>query len=103
MLANHRRGSGRRIALADRLRTQIAGAVAEHPDPAETAEVRDAVAALPADRRELVVLVHRDGFSITEAAQLLDVNPSTARTRYGAARERLARALTGVLTGVQVL
>ena len=55
--------------------------------------MRAAVAALPEEQRELVMLVHWDGFGIAEAATLLGVNPSTARGRYAAARARLARAL----------
>ncbi|RQP10751.1 MAG: RNA polymerase sigma factor [Microbacteriaceae bacterium] len=97
-LANHRRGAVRRSALAARLRLELGAAVTRHPDPADAAEVRAAVAALTDDQRELVMLVHWDGFGIAEAAALLGVNASTARGRYAAARAQLARAPAQVET-----
>ena len=51
---------------------------------------------LPDAQRELVMLVHWDGLSIAEAAGVLGLNPSTARSRYSAAREQLRSALTEV-------
>lgn len=39
------------------------------------------------------MLVHWDGFSIADAARLLSINNSTARTRYGRALRRLERTL----------
>ncbi|AYF98405.1 RNA polymerase sigma factor [Protaetiibacter intestinalis] len=98
VLANHRRGVRRRRALADRLGVEVAGFVATHPDPAEGQEVRDAVAALPEELRELVMLVHWDGFGVGEAADLLELNASTARTRYQRARQLLAEALAPVVS-----
>lgn len=102
-LRDHRRGTARRLALADSLRAHLArapGAVTD--DPARLAEereeqtrVRSAVDALDGRSRELVILIHWDGFSIAEAASHLGVNESTARTRYGRARRRLAVALGG--------
>ena len=53
------------------------------------AEVRKLVLDLPDRYRELVMLVHWDGFSIAEAAQMLGLGQSTARTRYARARDRL--------------
>jgi len=38
------------------------------------------------------MLVHWDGFNIREAAELLAINPSTARSRYAAAREALQQS-----------
>lgn len=93
LLANYHRGVFRRNALAARLRGELDAVAAQHPDPADAAEIRAAVNDLPDDQRELVMLVHWDGFSIAEAAALLEVNPSTARTRYARARTELARAL----------
>ncbi|QEO09538.1 RNA polymerase sigma factor [Protaetiibacter larvae] len=99
VLANHHRGVRRRLALAERLHLELAGfAAAQSGDPADSdegREVRAAVAALPDELRELVMLVHWDGFGIGEAAELLGVNASTARTRYQRARGLLAAALVG--------
>ena len=92
VLANHRRSARRRLALADRLRGHLATTTA--PDPAEASAVRDAVLRLQAAQRELVMLIHWDGFTIVAAAEILGLNPSTARSRYGAARDELRRALS---------
>jgi RNA polymerase sigma-70 factor (ECF subfamily) len=92
VLANHRRSARRRTALADRLRehlrTSPSGA-----DEGEAHAVRDAVLRLPDSQRELVTLVHWDGFNLTEAAEILALNPSTARSRYAAAKAALHVAL----------
>lgn len=92
VLANHRRSARRRSALAGRLRGHVAAEVV--PDPAEATAVRDAVLRLRDAHRELVMLVHWDGFTLLEAAELLGVNASTARSRYAAAREILRAALS---------
>lgn len=98
VLANHRRSNSRRHRLADRLRNNLtADAVA---DPAERLAVRDAVLRLHEAHRELIMLIHWDGMTVGQAAELLGLNPSTARTRYAAARRVLREALatTGALT-----
>lgn len=92
VLANHRRSARRRVALADRLRQHLTTATA--PDHAEASAVRDAVLQLHVAQRELVMLIHWDGFSIVAAAEILGLNPSTARSRYAAARDELRRALS---------
>lgn len=96
VLANQRRATRRRSALADKLRTQLQAATV--PDPADASAVRDAVLRLHVAQRELVMLIHWDGFTIVEAAELLGLNPSTARSRYAAAREQLRHALTEIVT-----
>jgi RNA polymerase sigma-70 factor (ECF subfamily) len=58
--------------------------------------VRDAVRRLPAAQRDLVTLVHWEGFSLAEAAEILGVNPSTERSRYAAAKAVLHDALVVV-------
>jgi len=93
VLANHHRSLRRRLALADRLRTHL-GTASPTPDAAETNAIRDAVLRLHDAQRELVMLIHWDGFTILEAADILGVNPSTARSRYAAARTVLRDALT---------
>jgi RNA polymerase sigma-70 factor (ECF subfamily) len=92
VLANHRRAARRRVALADRLRQHLATSTA--PDHADASAVRDAVLRLHAAQRELVMLIHWDGFTIVAAAEILGLNPSTARNRYAAARDELRRALS---------
>jgi RNA polymerase sigma-70 factor, ECF subfamily len=93
VLANHRRSGRRTEALARRLREQLATAPApdsDRPSPL----VHDALESLPAAQRELVVLVHWEGFGVAEAGQVLGIGASTARSRYAAARERLRRSLS---------
>jgi RNA polymerase sigma-70 factor (ECF subfamily) len=91
VLANHRRSSARRLRLTNRLREHF---IAEPShDHAESSAVRDAVLRLHDSHRELVMLIHWDGLTISEAAELLGLNASTARSRYAAARISLREAL----------
>lgn len=92
VLANHRRGVTRRHRLADRLRDHISTDAA--PDDSDRHAVRDAVLRLHQAHRELIMLVHWDGMTLAQAAELLGVNPSTARTRYATARNALREALS---------
>jgi len=88
VLSNHRRSTRRRGALTDRLRGLLAFAPVEE-DASEGHAVRDAVSRLPEGHRELVRLVHWDGLSLNEAAAVIGINASTARSRYAAARKTL--------------
>lgn len=58
------------------------------------ADVRDAIARLEPDLAELVRLVHWDGFSLADAAELLGIPASTARGRYQRAKSELRAALS---------
>ncbi|NLF03851.1 MAG: sigma-70 family RNA polymerase sigma factor [Actinomycetales bacterium] len=97
VLSNHARGVRRRLRLADSLRSQLELAAREAAREAPGGAARDAVVeaveALPVELAELVRLVHWDGFSLTEAAELMGVGSSTARSRYARARELLREAL----------
>ncbi|PRB09963.1 RNA polymerase sigma factor [Microbacterium sp. MYb62] len=95
VLANAARGAQRRWKLADRLRAHLVTA-APPDDDQRAVEVRDAVSRLPPDLRELIGLIHWDGFSITDAAGIIGIPASTARTRYQTARRQLARSLDPV-------
>jgi RNA polymerase sigma-70 factor (ECF subfamily) len=95
VLSNHRRSRGRHAALAERLRDHLRMTSPAHgADPTVEVAVRDAIQRLPAQQRELVMLVHWDGFNLAEAARVLGINPSTARGRYGAARDALRSTLS---------
>lgn len=106
-LRDHRRQSTRRTALADTLRAELHISAAEQlADPHEAAhrtqrsqDVRAALERLRPRDRELITLIHWDDFTLTQAAHLLGLNPSTARTRYARARQRLATDLNGHRTG----
>lgn len=91
-LQNHRRGERRRWALAERVRANASLCAAPAAD--EHIEVRDAIARLEPDLAELIQLVHWDGMSIAEAAQIVGIPASTARSRYQRAKEQLRTALS---------
>ena len=95
-LLNHARGERRRWALADRIRGTGADAVAPPSD--EGADVRDAIDRLDSDLAELVRLVHWEGLSLVDAADLLGIPASTVRGRYQRAKDELRVAL-GVEVG----
>lgn len=95
VLANAERAAQRRWKLADKLRAHLTTAPPPDDDQ-RTIEVRDAVSRLTPELRELVGLIHWDGFSITDSVGIVGIPASTARTRYQNARQRLARSLTSV-------
>lgn len=92
VLANAERSAQRRWRLADKLRVRLTTATPPDDDQ-RTIEVRDAVNRLTPELRELIGLIHWDGFSITDAADVLGIPASTARTRYQTARQHLSRSL----------
>jgi len=92
VLANHRRSTSRRLRLVNKLRDHMIDKDAV--DPAEPSAVRDAVLRLHDAHRELVMLVHWDGMTIAEAAEVLGVNASTARSRYAVARQALHETMS---------
>lgn len=92
-LLNHARGARRRRALADRIRLQVRRDLSA-PAADAGVEVRDAIARLGPDEAEIVRLVHWDGFSLTDAAELLGIPASTARGRYQRAKSELRVALS---------
>lgn len=92
-LLNHARGQRRRWALADRIRLEPT-ADRSGPSADAGAEVRDAIARLDSEQAELVRLVHWDGFTLAEAAELLGIPASTARGRHQRAKDELRAALS---------
>jgi len=97
VLANAERGERRRWRLANRLRMMLLGSSAAPAasDPGEAAEVRDAIARLSPDLAELIRLVHWDGLTLAEAAEIMEIPASTARGRYQRAKQELREALAG--------
>jgi RNA polymerase sigma-70 factor (ECF subfamily) len=89
VMLNSRRSLARRSAavgrLADEMRVNIA---AMEQDEAST-EIRAAIESLPEEDAELVRLIYWDGLSSHEAAAVLGINPSTARSRLSKAKQRL--------------
>jgi RNA polymerase sigma-70 factor (ECF subfamily) len=100
VLRQHHRGAVRREQLAAQLREHLTHPQGAVIDPAAAVErqesnavVRAALAELDPRSREIVVLIHWDGFTIAQAAGLLRMNASTARTKYERARGKLSARL----------
>ena len=92
-LLNHSRGERRRVALAERVRAHMVVATAA-PAADDGHEVRDALSRLKPELREIVELVHWDGFTLTQAAQVVGIPAPTARGRYARAKDDLRIALS---------
>jgi RNA polymerase sigma-70 factor (ECF subfamily) len=90
VLAAHHHSRRRRRSGTERLRQDHS--TATEPDHTEATAVGDALR-LHAAQRELVMLIHWDGLSIVEAAEILGLTASTAGGRYAAAREHLRQAV----------
>lgn len=100
ILREHYRHAVRELALVDGLRSHLRTSSSEHGAADGVAEekmdaeaVRQALGALDRRSRELLILIHWDGFTIADAARLLSMNESTARTRHARALRRLEREL----------
>lgn len=94
VLLHAHRGNVRRSQLADRMRTVLSLRGAPAADSG--VEIRDAIDRLDSDLAELVRLVHWDGFSIVDAARLLEIPSSTARGRYQRAKDALRKTLASI-------
>ncbi|WP_408897990.1 RNA polymerase sigma factor [Nocardioides sp. R1-1] len=94
-LANQRRGEGRRVALGERLRLQIAHAVADLADDVvHRADVTAAMRRLSARDEEVLQLHLWEGLEPREIAEVLGLPATVVRPRLSRARARL-RALLG--------
>ncbi|MEV8373948.1 sigma-70 family RNA polymerase sigma factor [Kribbella sp. NPDC056861] len=97
VLANHHRGEGRRHALADRLRSELA----EPDEPATTLTDNSpagiAFRALPEQDRELLSLVAWEELDTAQIAITLGITRNAVRIRLHRARTRFAKLLTAPL------
>jgi RNA polymerase sigma factor (sigma-70 family) len=96
VLLNYDRGRRRHLALADRLREELRVSASEN-DPSA---IRDAIADLPEPLREIVRLIHWDGFSQVDVGQILGIPASTVHSRYATARALLHTALSEIASPV---
>jgi RNA polymerase sigma-70 factor (ECF subfamily) len=97
LFAALRRTAGR--ALAARNGRPRAWDVAAHGEPATQPsglrdELREALAALPREQREVVTLKIDGGLTFTEIAAVLEIGANTAASRYRYALEKLRAALS---------
>ena len=98
VLANHRRGEGRRSRLGDLLRTELADRTAVADPADEVVGVRTLRAALEQlDRtdREVLEFTAWEQLAPREIAVMLDLSPEVVRTRLSRARIRLREKLDG--------
>ena len=86
-----RPGAGRRVALPD----LDALAAPQPPAPPSCAGLERALAALPAEQRELIALKIDGGLTFQEVAACLGISPNTAASRYRYALAKLRDALRG--------
>lgn len=94
VLANHRRGLGRRSRLADRLREELRRQIPVEPTGGR-AGVIEALAEMGDSDRELLMLIGMEGLTPSQAARVLGIGTVTARTRLHRARRRLRARLPG--------
>jgi len=94
VLANHSRGVRRRLSLADRLRDELR--TGSRGATTECAEVDGLLEQLDTTDRDLLTLTCWDGLTLTQAATVLGLNPSTARVRVHRARQRLQSLRTAI-------
>lgn len=93
-LRNHHRSTRRRAALVEVLRSNISKVASSQTDRSDRRiDTRAAIGTLPDPQRELILLVYGDGFSLEDAAKLLNIPASTARSRHASAKESLASLL----------
>lgn len=92
ILRSSRRTSVRRSAAVERLVNEMR--LTSTPIRNDTTiDVRDAISRLPEKDAELVRLIYWDGLASHEAAAVLGINPSTARSRLSRAKQQLRVAL----------
>ncbi|WP_133980272.1 RNA polymerase sigma factor [Kribbella voronezhensis] len=92
-LANHRRGEGRRHALADRLRGELTEQVEPQPMPDNT-PAAIAFRSLSEPDQELLSLVAWEELDTAQIATALGITRNAVRIRLHRARKRFARSLT---------
>ncbi|MEI8407326.1 MULTISPECIES: RNA polymerase sigma factor [unclassified Kribbella] len=97
VLANHRRGEGRRHALATKLRQELSDLeTTDAALPDDTPAAR-AFRALPEQDRELLSLVAWEELDTAQIATVLGISNNAVRIRLHRARKRFAKLLTAPL------
>jgi RNA polymerase sigma-70 factor (ECF subfamily) len=65
----------------------------ENPADSLADDLPNALKALPADQREVIALKLDGGLTFAQVAEILNVSPNTAASRYRYALEKLRRML----------
>jgi RNA polymerase sigma factor (sigma-70 family) len=90
VLANHRRGQRRRLALADRLRGELALTYRPPDYTGGVAEIAAAFRRMPQPDQELLALAGWEGLDAGQIAAVVGCSRNAARIRLHRARRRLA-------------
>lgn len=91
VLNAHRRTAAKRLAITERLRTELR----QHPIAPASDDDRaiTALASLSRRDQELICLIAWEGFGVAEAGAVLGLRADAARARYSRARRRLRAEL----------
>ena len=103
LLANHRRGEGRRHALATKLRNELSETPPDHQPLQDDAPAARAFRALPEQDRELLSLVAWEELDTAQLATVLGISRNAVRIRLHRARKRFAKLLTAPLANRSVV
>ncbi len=87
------RKKGREVEDVEGAYSRNVGVHPEQPGHLDMADMRTALAQLPPDQKEALLLVAASGFSYEEAATICDVAMGTIKSRVNRARTRLAEIL----------
>ncbi len=90
VLANQRRGERRRLALADRLKADLAVSYRPPEQGGELADIAAAMRSVPDSDRELLALSAWEGLDPGQIAAVLGCSRNAARIRLHRARRRFA-------------
>ncbi len=71
----------------------MAMSASDSPQPTDEGELSAALAALPPEQREIVVMKIDGGLTFAQIAQVLRIRPNTAASRYRYALEKLRKFL----------
>ena len=94
VLANQRRGERRRLALADRLKADLAVSYRPPEQAGELAEITAALRRMPESDRELLALSAWEGLDPGQIAVVLGCSRNAARIRLHRARRRFTAELS---------
>jgi RNA polymerase sigma factor (sigma-70 family) len=94
VLANQRRGERRRLALANRLKTDLAVSYRPQEQTGELADIAAALRQMPESERELLALSAWEGLDPGQIATVLGCSRNAARIRLHRARRRFAMELS---------
>ncbi|WP_104133227.1 RNA polymerase sigma factor [Cryobacterium sp. M91] len=94
VLMHHYRRATYQRTLGDRLRSILAATPhAGFSDPTEYDDLHKAIAGLDMVDRDIIGLVHWEGFSLVEVSRILRMKEGTVRSRYHRARTSLRAEL----------